>query len=107
MLLIPHIALAASDTLSIKELMFRISYYILNPAIILGFVIATMYFLWGMFSFLKSRQVSAEDSIQGKSHMLWGVIGMVIMVSAFAIMGAMANIIGADDRIKSEIPSGK
>jgi hypothetical protein len=107
MSLIPFIAFAASDGLSIKELMFRISYYILNPVIILGFVLATMYFLWGMISFLKSRQVSAEDSIQGKSHMLWGIVGMVIMVSAFAIMYSMANIIGADDRIKSEIPGGK
>lgn len=103
---LPFIAFAQSNPLSIKELMFRISYYILNPLIIVGFVLATIYFLWGMISFLRSRQISAEQSNEGKSHMIYGLLGMVIMVSAFAIMGAMAGIIGADDKIKSEIPSG-
>jgi predicted small integral membrane protein len=103
--LFPYIVFA-SDALSIKQLMFRISYYIINPLIILGFVVATLIFLWGMISFLKSRQVSAEQSSQGKQHMLYGIIGIIIMVSAFAIMQAMATIVGADPRITSEIPSG-
>ncbi len=106
-MLLPYIAFAATDNpLSIKELMFRISYFILNPLIILGFTLAVLYFLWGMIQFLQNRTMSPEKSNEGKNHMFYGVIGMVIMVSAFAIMRAMAGIIGADPVIVSEIPSG-
>lgn len=106
-MLLPHIVSAATDNpFSVKELMFRISYYILNPLIILAFILAMLYFLWGMIEFLQNRSMSPEKSNQGKNHMLYGIIGMVIMVSAFAIMRALASIIGADPVIVSEIPSG-
>ena len=65
---LPTIAYAAGD-LTIKGLMFRISYYILNPMIILGFVVALIYFTWGLLRFLKNRQSNAEASNVGKSHM--------------------------------------
>ena len=31
---------------------------------------------------------------EGRNHMLWGIVGLVIMVSAFAIMQMMAGILG-------------
>jgi predicted small integral membrane protein len=105
--LIPTIAYAA-EPLSVKQLMFRISYYILNPLIILGFVIALVYFIWGLVSFLKNRQSNATSSNEGKDHMLWGIVGLFIMVSAFAIMQVLADIVGAKNAktydITSELP---
>ncbi len=91
---IPTIAYAA-DALSVKQLMFRISYYILNPLIIVGFVAALGYFTLGLLQFLKNRQSNATASNEGKSHMIYGLVGLFIMVSAFAIMHVMADIVGA------------
>lgn len=101
---IPSFAYAATEVLSIKQLMFRVSYYVLNPLIIFAFVLALLYFLWGMIDFLRNRQISAEKSNEGKSHMLYGVIGMTIMASAFAIMSTLANIIGAGTEITTHLP---
>ncbi len=95
-LLIPTIAYAQEGALSIKQLMFRVSFYVLNPLIIVGFVVALLYFIWGVLSFLRNRDVNATASNEGKQHMLWGLIGLTIMVSAFAIMRLIANIIGSD-----------
>jgi len=102
--LIPIIVHAQDSVLSIKELMFRVSYYIINPIIVLGFVIALGYFIWGMIDFLANRDTSSQKAEEGKQHMLYGTIGMFIMVSAFAIMRLLASAIGADNRILSELP---
>jgi len=101
--LIPSIAYA-EEMLSIKQLMFRVSYYIINPLIIFGFVVALIYFIWGIIDFLRNRDNNAEASNDGKQHMLWGTFGMVIMVSAFAIMRLLANVVGAGSEITSNLP---
>ncbi len=91
---LPAIA-SADSALSVKQLMFRISYYIINPLIIVGFVVALLYFIWGVIDFLRNRDTNATAAEEGRSHMLWGVIGIVIMVSAFAIMKLIAQTIGS------------
>lgn len=84
----------ADSPLSVKQLMFRVSYYIINPLIIAGFVAALIYFIWGLIDFLRNRDVNAAAGQEGRNHMLWGIVGLVIMVSAFAIMQMMAGILG-------------
>lgn len=102
--LIPTIVFAQESTFTVKQLMFRVSYYVINPLIVLGFVIALGYFIWGIIDFLANRDSNAEKSQTGKDHMLYGTIGMIIMVSSFAILRFLASAIGADNRILSELP---
>lgn len=102
-LFIPRIAYAADDILSIKELMFRVSYYVINPLIMLGFVVALVYLIWGIMDFLRNRDTNATLAQEGKWHMLYGIIGMVIMVSAFAIVEFLRNAVGADPQITESI----
>jgi tellurite resistance protein TehA-like permease len=100
---IPTIAYA-EEMLSIKQLMFRISYYIINPLIIFGFVVALVYFVWGIIDFLRTRDKNAIASNDGKQHMLWGTVGMIIMISSFAIMRVLAGIVGAESNITDYLP---
>jgi uncharacterized membrane protein len=93
-LLLPAVAFADTP-LSIKQLMFRVSYYLINPLIIVGFVAALLYFIWGLIDFLRKRDVSAAAGQEGRDHMLYGLIGLVIMISAFAIMRLIAQTIGS------------
>lgn len=73
----------------IDNLIGNISDRILNPLVLLLAGIATIYFLWGVFEFIRDYD-SPEERSKGARHMLWGVIGMFIMFSAFGIM----NLIG-------------
>jgi len=58
---------------------------ILNPLISLLFAVALLYFLYGVFELIKGREdPDAHD--KGGQHILWGVIGMAIMVSAYGII---------------------
>ena len=68
---------------------------IIQPIIGFLFALALVMFLWGMFQFLWMED-SDKAHEQGKNHMLWGLLGMFIMFSVFAIMRLIAGTIGAD-----------
>ena len=58
---------------------------IVNPLIGLAFAVALVYFLWGVFTFFLSASADAKKT-EGRSHMLWGVVGMAVMVSVYALI---------------------
>ncbi len=59
---------------------------IINPAIYLLSAFAFTWFLWGVFMFILNKKSSNEEGVKkGKIHMLWGLIGLVIIYSASAI----------------------
>ncbi len=61
---------------------------IFNPVIILLFVVALTVFLWGVFEFM-AGQGNEEKVSAGKKHMIWGIIGLGVMVSAFGILNVI------------------
>ncbi|HSE56578.1 MAG TPA: hypothetical protein VLB02_00635 [Candidatus Paceibacterota bacterium] len=77
----------------IQELVFKLNKFILNPLIILAFSLALAYFLWGLVAFIKNA-ANAEARKTGQQHMLWGIVGMVIMVSALGIINLLVNVFG-------------
>ncbi len=72
----------------VSELIGRFVTFIVNPAIKLLFIVALVYFLWGVAEFIRKAD-SDDGRSEGKRHMFWGVIGMAIMISVNAII-AMA-----------------
>ncbi len=68
-----------------EEIIDSVVNVIINPAIGLLFVVALLVMFWGIFEFIKNVDDEAGRSA-GKRHLIWGVIGMFIMVSAVAIV---------------------
>jgi len=62
----------------------RIGAQILGPIVSLLFALATLYFLWGVAKFIMNVD-NEQARTEGKSHMIWGIVGMFIMVAAFTI----------------------
>ncbi len=91
------IAYAASS--SLDGFIGNIDKMIINPLIGLLFALAIVYFLYGVFEFL-SNQANEEKKTTGKSHMLWGIIGITIMMGVWTILGILLNTLGIN---KSEI----
>lgn len=79
----------------VYEIVGKVNQYIINPVIILMFAVALVYFLYGLVGFLSTN--SDKDRTVGKDHMLYGILGMFIMVSVFAILRIIANTLGADN----------
>lgn len=84
------VAHAQSAPQSVVEFIGRINKFFLNPLIVLMFSIALVTFIWGMFTFF-GRKDNTEEIEKGKRHMLWGIIGMAIMVSVFGIMNFISS----------------
>ena len=77
----------------IQELVYKLNKYIINPLIVVMFSIALAYFLYGLVVFIKNA-ASKDARATGQQHMLWGLVGMVIMVSVFGILNLLINTFG-------------
>lgn len=76
----------------------QIQNIILFPLISLLLGVALLLFLWGAFRFVSNADDEGERTT-GKRHMLFGIIGMLIMVSALSILRIAAGTFGVDDAL--------
>ena len=66
---------------------------IINPAIYVVFSFGLLVFVYGVVEFMVALSKGGETK-DGKQHMLWGVIGMFIMVSVFGIIHLLNSTFG-------------
>jgi len=83
----------AAGTTDIPELN-NIKLYILNPIITFLFALALVYFFYGVFKFIANSGNDAGQK-EGKSHMLWGIVGLAIMVSVYGLLNLVVGTIGS------------
>lgn len=81
------------------ELIRRISIYILNPIIQLMLAVALAYFIWGLVKYFMSKK-QGEDTNQYSRHIVWGIVGLTVMVGVFGIMRLITKTIDADRYIE-------
>jgi uncharacterized membrane protein YidH (DUF202 family) len=77
---------------AVNTLVNNISDFILKPLIFLMFALAGLVFVWGAKNFVGAADDS-EARAKGSQQMIWGIIGMVIMVSAIVIKEIIANTV--------------
>lgn len=84
---------------SVTTLMGRINDVIINPLIVFIFALAIVYFIYGLVQYLLQPD---NEEIKGSSkrHMLWGIIGMFIMVAVWGILNIMLNTLGDKNKVK-------
>ena len=68
-----------------SQLLNRLVDYVINPAILVIFAFGFFLFVWGLIEFLWNLR-GGEVQNDGKQHMIWGIVGMLIMVSVFGII---------------------
>jgi predicted membrane channel-forming protein YqfA (hemolysin III family) len=73
-----------------EELLDRIITYLVDPAIRVVFTLGLLLFIWGLVQYLWEIKDGKADG-DGKQHMLWGLVGMLIMVSVYGIIALIVN----------------
>ena len=91
----PNTAYAAEIPPTVLTFIGKISTEILNPIIAIMFALATAYFFYGIASYIWSPE-DEKAREAGRKAILWGIVGMFIMVSVFGIMKFLISSIGAD-----------
>lgn len=60
------------------------------------FVFTFLVFLWGVFGLIRGGG-DATARKEGQNHMLWGIVGMAIMVSAYGLIRLIGSTVGVGD----------
>ena len=82
-----NLGVAGSDAI------VKLQQYVLVPAERIIFAAGFFLFVYGLVEFLWNiDEVSAQQ--EGKQHMLWGIIGVFIMVSVLGIISIIQNTFG-------------
>lgn len=71
----------------------KIKSEIVQPIIYLLIAVAVAYFLYGLMEFVRNQD-NEEARADGQRHMLWGVIGIAIMLSVYGILNLINNTVG-------------
>lgn len=77
----------------------KVDTLIINPLILFLFALAVVFFLYGVFEFILNQE-SEEKKTTGKQHMIWGILGITIMMGVWVILGIILKTMGIS---KSEI----
>ncbi len=100
---LPHIAHAAESAFdkasknpAINNLVTGVMQWIVLPVLEGFFAFTLLVFIWGVVGLIRSGD-DPKAREKGQQHILWGVIGMVIMISAYGIIRVIANTIGVAD----------
>lgn len=75
---------------SVDSFVMNVNKLIINPLIAFIFALALVYFLYGIFEFISNAE-NEEKKTTGKNHMIWGIIGIVIMMGVFTILNMIMN----------------
>ena len=86
------------NTISIVPFLSKVSGYILNPLILILFSVAFIYFAWGVINLITA---DASKKNEAKDSVVWGLVGMLIMFSTYAIIGL---ILDSFEIKKTDIP---
>ena len=79
----------------IRDFIGRLGLLIINPVIYFMFAVALLVFMWGVFQYIKDWE-SADAKKNGQQHMMWGIIGFVIMLAVYTIIRIVGNTVGYD-----------
>ncbi|HEY4513872.1 MAG TPA: hypothetical protein VJH69_00955 [Candidatus Paceibacterota bacterium] len=84
---------------SVAEIVQRLETYIINPALLLIFTAGFFLFIWGLVMFLINIEEKDKRNT-GKDHMVWGLVGMFVMVGVYGILALISNTfdLGVDPR---------
>ena len=66
---------------------------LLNPAMLLLTGAAAVVFIFGVVEFLWFARDDSKAFEKGKNHMIWGIVGLLIMVAAWAIIMFIQNTV--------------
>ncbi len=84
------------DQLAAIPIIESVKSQIINPAIKLLLVVGVVYFLYGLVKFLSASRyrMDSQGAEEGKKHMVYGLIGLAVIISAFGIVNLIGSAVG-------------
>lgn len=77
---------------------------LVSQLIPIAIAIGLLFFIWGLVQFIMS---GGDDTAKeaAKTHMVWGVIALFVMVAVWGIVGLLGDITGVDIGGSPDLPT--
>lgn len=106
MVLLVYMSPKAAAVAEASSFVDRINEVILFPLIALLSGIALLVFVYGCAQYILNA-ASDQAREEGKKHIMYGIIGLVVMLSAFAILSIAAGTFGLNKQLDcADDPTG-
>jgi hypothetical protein len=73
-----------------QNLLVKFNDVIIKPTILLIFSAGFLIFMWGLVQFMMNVENPTKRE-EGKTHMVWGLVGMLIMCGVYGILALLDN----------------
>jgi succinate dehydrogenase hydrophobic anchor subunit len=91
---LPVIALAQTgENITLNTLLDRTA-TLLNRVIVVLIVIATIIFMWGAIKLVTREEPKEREA--AKKLLVWAIVGLILIVSVWAIVGAIVRFYGVE-----------
>ncbi len=90
--------------MTIRLFLNKFADVILNPLITLLFVLAVAYFTYSIIRFL-SLEPGDNARNEARKSIIWGIVGIVIMISVYGLIQFVFSVFGIDPNDPSLGPS--
>lgn len=80
------------------SLLERINTYVVDPIIAVIFTLGLLLFFVGIVEYLWEIKDGKTDG-DGRQHLIYGLVGMLVMVSVYGIINMIINTFELDDAI--------
>jgi len=78
-----------------QRIIDEITSLIIQPIVVLLFSLGTVVFLWGLVEFI-ANPTDPTKKKTGQQHIIYGVLGLLIMVSIWGIVGLVTSTLGIE-----------
>ena len=79
-----------ANAATVEEIIQKTISQVVSPFVNFLVVLATVVFIWGVIEFIAGAE-SGEKRTTGKKHMIWGIVGLFIMLTAAGLMWVIVN----------------
>lgn len=95
---------ATAGVTAAQSLIVRLNNVIIYPLITLGTAVAVLVFAWGVFQYVQ-KATDQSAHAKGAKAMMVGIIGFVMMLSAYGILNLVVrSVVGTDTKSVIQIP---
>ena len=85
-----------------NNLLHKVFVNILDPIILVMFAAAVAVFFYGLVVFINNTENPTVRET-GKRNMIWGIVGIFIMVSAYGILNFIGSTIGKEAEVSRHL----
>ena len=74
-----------------------------NSVIPLMFALAIAFFIWGIIQYIILGAGEEAKRTQGRSHMIWGIIALAVMLGVWGLVGIVTRTFGPEIRVLPQV----